>query len=107
MPRSPIGIGMVVGAALGVVLGLLTGFAAPQGAELLGLVAAVFLAACGLILGAVGGAIYMLAMQLNTPGVAPTDGPEADYHDLPQPLPPADGASPGRARSRTPGDDRA
>jgi hypothetical protein len=86
MPRSPIGLGMAAGAALGVVLGLAAGFASPPGAELFGLVAAVFLAAGGLVLGAVAGALYTLAVGLSAPGPAPTDGPEADYHE---PEPPA------------------
>jgi hypothetical protein len=73
---------MVVGAAFGVVLGLAAGFASPRGAELLGLVSAIFLAACGLIAGAAAGAVYTLVTHLTAPGPAPTDGPEADYHDL-------------------------
>jgi protein-S-isoprenylcysteine O-methyltransferase Ste14 len=85
MPRSPIGLGMFLGAALGFVLGMIAGFAVPPGAELFGLVSALFLAACGLIAGAVVGAVYSLAVRLSESHQLPTDGPEADYHDLPRP----------------------
>jgi hypothetical protein len=77
---------MVVGAALGGALGLVGGFVGRPGAELFGLIAALFLAACGLIGGAVVGAVYTLAVRLTDPGRVPTDGPEADYHDPPPPL---------------------
>jgi hypothetical protein len=85
MPRSPIGLGMFLGAALGLVLGLVAGFAVPPGAELLGLAWGIFLAACGLVAGAVVGAVYTLATRLSESRRIPTDGPEADYHDLPRP----------------------
>ncbi|HKB06283.1 MAG TPA: hypothetical protein VKD90_29075 [Gemmataceae bacterium] len=85
MPRSPIGLGMFLGAALGFALGLIVGFAAPPGAELFGLVTALFVAACGLIAGAVVGAAYTLAIRLSESSRLPTDGPEADYHELPRP----------------------
>jgi hypothetical protein len=85
VPRSPIGLGMFLGAALGFVFGMFGGFSVPPGAELFGLVTALFLAACGLVAGAMVGAAYTLAIRLTESSRLPTEGPEADYHELPPP----------------------
>ena len=86
MPRSPIGIGVVIGAALGLVLGVaVVLWFDLGGSEVLRAVlsAGIFFAGVGLVFGAVVGAFVQLVTVLSAPGKTPTEGPEADYHDLP------------------------
>ena len=88
MPRSAIGIGMVVGLLVGGAAGLAAGLwlasSRPVG-ELAVLVAGGLLAAFGLVLGAVIGAAVTLGKHLGRRAGRP-DGPEADYRE---PDPPA------------------
>jgi len=81
MPRSPIGLGLFVGAVLGFVFGFVAGRGQPGESGVMGLVWGVFLSACGLIAGGVVGAAYHLAVRLMAQGPVPPDGPEADYRD--------------------------
>lgn len=83
MLRSPIGLGLFIGAILGFAFGFRSGLGQPGGSGAMGLVWGMFLGACGLIAGAMAGAAYNLAVRLTATDRVPTDGPEADYHDLP------------------------
>jgi hypothetical protein len=87
MPRSPIGIGVVIGAALGLILGVAVVLEFDLGGDEVRravLTAAIFFAGVGLVFGAMVGAFVQLVIVLSSaPRKVPTDGPEADYHDLP------------------------
>ena len=87
MPRSAIGIGMVVGLLVGGAAGLAAGLwlaSSRPGAEAAVLVAGGLLAAFGLVLGATTGAAVTLGKHLSRRPGRP-DGPEADYRE---PAPP-------------------
>lgn len=88
MPRSAIGVGMVVGLLVGGVAGAAIGLWLAGPVPLLGylpFVLGLFAGFFGLICGAVVGAVYNLAVNLIGRRPVPPDGPEADYRDLADP----------------------
>jgi hypothetical protein len=88
VPRSAVGIGMVVGLLLGGAAGLAAGLrvaGARPGGESAVLVVGGLLAVFGLVLGAMTGAAVTLGQHLSRRRVKP-DTPEADYRE---PDPPA------------------
>lgn len=88
MPRSAIGIGMVIGLLAGGVVGAAVGLLLASRAPFLGYLPfalGVFAAFSGMVFGATVGAFYNLAVNLSGRRQVPPDGPEADYRDLVDP----------------------
>jgi len=88
MPRSAIGIGMLVGLLVGGVTGAAAGILLAGPAPFLGhlpFVLGMFAAFFGMVCGAVVGAVYALAANLIGRRPVPPDGPEADYQELADP----------------------
>jgi hypothetical protein len=86
VPRSAVGIGMVIGLLVGGFAGAIAG--ASMGSSVPGLGSAPlilggFLAALNLVVGAVAASFYNLAIHFIWRRKLPLDGPEADYVDPP------------------------
>lgn len=88
MPRSPVGIGMLVGLLLGGLAGAALGLwlaGSRPGGEVAPLLLGAFLSGFGLICGAVMGAVFALANRLLGQRPVRPGTPEADYRELPGP----------------------
>jgi hypothetical protein len=88
VPRSAIGIGILVGLLVGGVAGAIAGIwlARPlPGGRSLPFVLGSSGALLGTVFGAILGAFYNLANRLIGGRPVPPDGPEADYRDLVDP----------------------
>jgi hypothetical protein len=84
MPRSAIGIGMLVGLFVGGAAGAVFGFWVAwtrPGDESAPLLFGIFLAGVGLVVGAVVASVFSLADHLLGRRTIPSDGPEADYRE--------------------------
>jgi hypothetical protein len=88
MPRSAIGIGMLIGLLVGGVAGAAVGIWLAGSAPFLGhlpFVLGLFPAFFGMICGAVVGAVYSIAVNLIGRRPTPPDGPDADYRGVADP----------------------
>jgi hypothetical protein len=88
VPRSALGIGMVVGLLVGGTAGAVVGAwlaSSRPGGESAPLLLGTFLGGLGLVVGAVVASCYNLARHLVGRRAVPPDGPEADYRDLDDP----------------------
>jgi hypothetical protein len=84
MPRSAVGVGMLVGLLVGGATGAVAGTwlaSARPGGESAPLLMGAFLAGVGLVFGAVVASVINLVNVLIGRRAVPLDGPEADYRE--------------------------